>query len=393
MNRNPTYRRPKWLEKLDPKFNTLSFHLQHPEIDPDIYIRSQHVALGDMVLKKRRIYLDQKYWIYCRDVIRGKPQHPLHPEIYKLLSNAVKAGEAVCPASHLVLEETLKQEDSESRYLTATVVQELSTGISLQAYPVLSQAEILHFLITTRPYPVNAYPCEQLAWTHIGNVFGHISPISTGFDANTEKAIRKSWFDLMGGIQLPTLTESLYPLPPEISGLYSNRYYDEQNQQCRKHANDFSSFTDVFLVEISGALDVFQDELAEAQKYLFQKHLGQKDIIVPEAQLAEGTRQLSNLIYHAFRLDKIRGQLPGLRIMAGLHAAIRYKHQKHGKGDRHDHLHARVALPYCNLFLTEKTLGHLLCDRPLEYDKLYGCRVVWDPVQVLDALTDILKPI
>lgn len=222
-------------------------------------------------------------------------------------------------------------------------------------------------------------------------MFGHISPVSTGFDGNTEKAIRKAWFDLMGGIQFPVLAETLYPIPFEIRGLLSGRY-DEQNEQCRKHAKDFNSFPEVFLIEISGALDVYQDELAEAQRYLFQKHVGQKDIIVPENQLAEGTRQLSNLIYHAFRLGKIKGQLPGLRIMAGLHAAIRYKHQKHNKGDRHDHLHARVALPYCNLFLTEKTLGHLLCDRPLEYDKLYGCRVAWDSAQALAALDDILKP-
>lgn len=107
MDQNTTYRQQEWFEKLDPQFNTLSFHLQHPEIDPDIYIRSQHVAIGDQVLKKRRIYLDQKYWIYCRDVIRGKPQHPLHPEIYKLLSNAVKSGVAVCPASHLILREPI----------------------------------------------------------------------------------------------------------------------------------------------------------------------------------------------------------------------------------------------------------------------------------------------
>ncbi|MEK6699470.1 MAG: hypothetical protein AABZ10_10585 [Nitrospirota bacterium] len=390
MNDNPKYVRPEWLQALDPKFDTLSFHIQHPEISPDVYIRSQHIALGQQVLAKRRIYLDQKYWIYCRDVVRGRPQHPLHSEIYKVLGQAVKSGTAICPASHLILEETLKQEDPESRHLTATIVQELSTGVSLQAFPVLSQAEILHFLITTRPWPVDAFPCEQMAWTYIGNVFGHISPVSTAFDADTENAIRKAWFDSMGGIQFPVLAERLFPLPFEIARSHSGRY-DEQNEQCRKHEKDFSSFPEVFLIEISDALDVYKDELAEAQKYLFQKYIGQKDVIVPDDQLAEGTRQLSNLIYHAFRLGKITDQLPGLRIMAGIHAAMRYKHQKHRKGDRHDHLHARVALPYCNLFLTERTLGHILCDKPLEYDKLYGCRVAWEPGDALGALNDVLQ--
>jgi len=390
MNQNATYKRTEWLKKLDPKFNTLSFHLQHPEVDPDNYIRSQQVALGDQVLKKRRIYLDQKYWIYCRDVVRGKPQHPLHRDIYKLLSNAVRSGVAICPASHLILEETLKQDDAESRKLTAIIVQELSAGISLHGFPILSQAELLHFLITTRPWAVDAYPFEQMAWTHIGNIFGHMSPVSTGFDGGTENAIQKAWFDLMGAIEFPVLAETLYPLPGHITELFSGNY-DKQNEECRKHENDFSSFPEVFLIELSGALDVYKDELSEAQKYIFRKHVAQKDVTVPEDQLAEGTRQLSNLIYHAFRLGKITSQLPGLRIMAGIHAAIRFRHQKHRKGDRHDHLHARVALPYCNLFLTERTLGHLLCDKILEYDKLYSCRIAWTPADALKALDDILN--
>jgi hypothetical protein len=381
---------PDWIQALDPKFHTLSFHLQHPEVSRDEYIRSQYVALGEQVLAQRRIYLDQKYWIYCRDVVRGRPRDPLHTEIYEALRHAVKSGKAVCPASHLILEETLKQEDPESRLLTATIVQELSAGAALQPFPVLFQAEILHFLGATHPQPVDLYPCEQMAWTYIGDVFGHMSPVSTAFDADTEKAIQKAWFDLMAGMPFPVLAESLSPVPANI--LHTPpEFYDEQNEQCRMHEKDFSSFPGVFLMELAGGLDVHRDELAEAQLYLYQKHTGQDTVAVLTDDIAEGTRMLSNLIYHAFRLGRIERQLPGLRIIAGIHAAMRYKRQKHRKGDRHDHLHARAALPYCNLFLTEKTLGHLLCDKPLEYDKLYGCRIAWEPEDALRAIDAVLN--
>ena len=381
---------PEWLQALDPKFDTLSFHLQHPEISPDEYIRSQHIALGGQVLAKRRIYLDQKYWIYCRDVVRGRPRNPLHTEIYEVLRHAVKSGRALCPASHLILEETLKQEDPESRHLTATIVQELSAGVALQPFPVLFQAEILHFLTTTRPWPVDVYPCEQMAWTYIGNVFGHMSPVSTAFDADTEKAIQKAWFDLMTAMQFPLLAKSMFPPPSDILRT-PLEFYDKQNEQCRMHENDFSSFPEVFLIELAGGLDVHKNELGAVQLYLDQKHVGQDGVVVPTDNIAEGTRMLSNLSYHAFRLGKIERQLPGLRIIAGIHAAMRYKRQKHRRGDRHDHLHARVALPYCDLFLTEKSLGHLLCDKPLEYDRLYGCRVAWGPEDALHAIDALLN--
>lgn len=124
---------------------------------------------------------------------------------------------------------------------------------------------------------------------------------------------------------------------------------------------------------------------------MYEKHTGKRADDVAREEVEDGVLKLSNLIYHAFRLGKIRQQLPGLRIMAGIHAATRHKGQKFRRGDRHDHLHARVALPYCDLFLSEKSLGLLLTKKPLEYDELYGCRIAWEPEEAIAEIEHLLN--
>ena len=98
---------------------------------------------------------------------------------------------------------------------------------------------------------------------------------------------------------------------------------------------------------------------------------------------------MQNLVGNLFKYGKVGASLPGIRILAGIHAALRYKRQPLKKGDMHDHMHARIALPYCDFFLTEKNLGNLLTRPPLEYDKLYGCRVLWQDEQILAALEEL----
>jgi hypothetical protein len=318
----------------------------------------------------------------------GKCHDPVLIKIYEVLKHAIETGKAFCPANSVLLEETLKQSDLETRQITSTIIQELSTGIALQPFPDLCRTEILHFLEATRPWPVEIYPLEQLVWTYIGNIFGHAMPESRMLDNAAMNALKKSWFDLMGRMSFPSLIKSfassstvIYRTPDE--------FYEKLNTNCKLHENDFSSFLDIFLIELTGILDVEKEDLGISLLNLFKKDTQRPT--AEESDLSEGIRLFSNMIYHAFRLGKIERQLPGHRIMAGIHAAIRYKGQKHRKGDNHDHLHARAALPYCNIFLTERVLGHLLCDKPLEYDKFFGCQVSWEPEESLRLIEEAIR--
>jgi hypothetical protein len=98
-------------------------------------------------------------------------------------------------------------------------------------------------------------------------------------------------------------------------------------------------------------------------------------------------RRLGNLIRAGFEARRISTEIPGVHISSGLHAAVRLdRNRKYKANDFEDFRHAVVALPYYDIFCTEKSLRHLLCHQPLQYDQAYGTRVVSDDAEVLDAL-------
>jgi hypothetical protein len=107
-----------------------------------------------------------------------------------------------------------------------------------------------------------------------------------------------------------------------------------------------------------------------------------------EQQDASSGQILANMIYHAFRLNKVAHQFPSLRIGAGLHAALRWdKTRRYKPNDLFDFRHAIAALPYCDLFFTETALHHLIQDRNLKFDEYFKCKTAHKPADALGLMT------
>ena len=369
--------------------STLQYHINNPGISADQYIRNKDIELGTHVMKMGRVYLDQNYWIYCRDVALGNPRHPDHKQLFEMLVNGVECGKIICPASHTILEETLKQDDDITKNLTADIVQRLSKGITLQPFEVLFDAEIRHFLYSQIHSKEALCAPEQLAWTYVGNIFSHLSPIIPGCDQNTQNAFRKYWYDFMSTISFQSLIKLISSSDANVPQIRSE-FYAQQNYNCKIHENDYSSFKQVLLIEVKGVLDVYKENLKGAMLYLYEKGTGHSSKEISKDDSNKYAGYLANIIYHAFNQNKMSTQLPRLHIMSGIHAAIRYNKQKHHKGDIEDHNNACFALPYCDVFLTEKNLGHLLTTKPLNYNELYKCRVEWEPHNALLAIEELL---
>ena len=96
----------------------------------------------------------------------------------------------------------------------------------------------------------------------------------------------------------------------------------------------------------------------------------------------------ANLIYHAFRLNKLTSELPSLRVSAGLHAALRWdKTRKYKRNDLHDFHHAVAAIPYCDYFFTEHSLRQLLAHNGLRFSELFPCQTISSVADSLKALS------
>jgi len=64
----------KWFEKFDTQLCRLKWHLSQPATDFRDYSEDKRLALGEIVSKRKKIYLDYNWWIYLTEAKQGKSQ-------------------------------------------------------------------------------------------------------------------------------------------------------------------------------------------------------------------------------------------------------------------------------------------------------------------------------
>ena len=125
--------------------------------------------------------------------------------------------------------------------------------------------------------------------------------------------------------------------------------------------------------------------------YIYEQDTGQ-NAREDETAKQEGGRMVANLIYNAFRLNKLTRELPSLWLGAGFHAAVRWDLKRKFKAnDLPDFRHAVAAIPYCDFFLTERSLRHLVSDRNLRLETLFPCKTFADASSAIKALETICR--
>jgi hypothetical protein len=83
--------------------------------------------------------------------------------------------------------------------------------------------------------------------------------------------------------------------------------------------------------------------------------------------------------------------LPTLRILAGGNSRIRAEQgRKFKQGDGADLFHAASAIPYCDTFLTDRSLHHLLTTAPTDYAVLYGAKVLSSVTEAIEHLSQLV---
>ncbi len=367
------------------------FHLTQRGTTYAEYSKKKRVELGLSILPKVRIYLDTKYWIYCRDALYGNPQKSSHGKIYSLLSDLTERDEVLCPGNWTILEELFKQKDSISRKKTALVIEAFSHNVMLEAYPLLVRIEMLHMLSKLYKGDEHVYPLTQLVWGHCGHILGECVPGNTAFDGETQNALQKTFYDIMSSISFSEFADILSEANFDIASYLcvdSAEYLKTRNHDNESHKKDFNSFKQVFEIELAGMVDEMRPDIEDAFAYLYFKETGKRPT---KQEKAEGIADKlpTNFFFHAFRMNKLATEFPQLHIVSNIHAALRYKQIPFKKGDFHDHFHSCSALPYCDYFFTERKLANLLTSSPLCLDEQYNCKVLFDEEQIIGELQSV----
>lgn len=325
-------------------------------------MRQKRVKLGAEVASRRRIYLDQRFWLLLRDASLGNCRESGIAELLSFLRASVKEGLLICPISESVFVELLKQGDDSTRMATAELIDELSRGVTLIPFDERVRQELCNSFYQ-HAGATELIPIEELVWTKLSYVLGEIHPSNTPFQREDELALQKAFADHMWDISLREMVACI-GVPPSASMDWDS-IATRLNDNNKAHRSTLRSYPQTLKIELEGGLSLFRDELIQLSIEIEQRGYSVGSRL---AHLSEKKR------FEAFVFS-----IPTLHISASCHAAVRWDQKRNLCGnDLFDFHHAQAALAYCNVFLTEKPLSDMLNQRHLDLIR-YGCRTFWSP--------------
>jgi hypothetical protein len=232
--------------------DTLAEHLLHPEVSMEEHLRRSVITLGRSLGPRRAIYLDTKFWILLRDAERF-PDQAEGADLLDLLRRGVANGTLFCPISESVFVELMKQSDHASRLATASLIDDLSLGVTLIEQEMRLAAEIAHVMYA-KSGRNNLHPLEHLVWCKLSFVLGFLYPTRTGFDPATELAVQKAFFDHMWAIPLRQMITMIGDA--DMPGKDLSDIALMLNDGIAAHADELRSFEQTYAAEVRGMVDL-----------------------------------------------------------------------------------------------------------------------------------------
>lgn len=351
--------------------STLEKHLASPDVTTEAHVRAKMVSLGELMLERKRVYFDTKFWILLRNAELGSNDEAV--SLLRTLRTRVAAKQLVCPIEPSVFLEMMKQSDAKTRIATARVIDDLSLGTCLVHPSQRIKQELCEFVYSSSGVN-DRFHLDELVWTKVSYILGITHPSETSFDSATEKAIQKAFFDHMWEISLEeivtTLGDRLFPK------LWDERSASRLNRANAAHAHEVVSFERTYRSEFIGLLDIFCEDVGE-MILSRSEAVGGIRTDATDSQRMESGRSIMKIIDVAIRKHRpIVKTLRTAHIGALCHAAIRKDKARSLTGnDLHDFHHAQAAVGYCDAFFTDKPLHALLSQRRLGLAADFDCAI------------------
>lgn len=318
------------------------------------------------------IYLDTNFWVRLRDAARGTGI----AEAVRLLGRLramVRGREALCVSQIYSLLEVGKQEE-ESLRVTADLLDELTEGVAIAATDDLLRWECAEFIAAT----IHRDVAQGLgAWTKVGQIHKSAVPdlpgpaTPAGREAVLKASIDSLWNLSFGGafelLDWDTKNKLGFQLDDETLA----RVEERKAEQLAKNLTRDQVRANEFAQQVRARVMPVATDLLRAW------HVTRG---FPEgmAALLGDLHAVERAAVDQFTERSLGRLLPGLAIMTELYAlyeADRDTKKPLTSHDWFDSCHAAAALPYCDVFLTERNLAHKL-RQLLKADAQYGCQII-----------------
>lgn len=354
--------------------DNFEYHKGNNSVSLEEYYRQRRLKLGCEVASKKVVYLDTKFWLLLRDASLYPDKKVNVTDFLKLCVELVKSGRFIFPISEDIYWEITKQVDPRTLKATARLIDKLSQGISVVGYDERVKSEVLHFMYHSMGKVV--FEMNQIAWTKLPYHMGFSTFEIPILSYSDNLMMQKAFLDQMWCTSMLDMIEFMQKggsleRAPDI------KVADKLNAGKTLHQDEAKSFRQMYLNEVGGVVGLFREDLAAIAFYIYEKESGKRmSTAEKESHKTESMRLWGNVIYNLFKMKKIGKLLPSINIAASLHAAVRWDQKRSFvDNDFHDFRHAVAALPYCDYFFTERSLAHLITQKNLSFDRLYGCKV------------------
>lgn len=361
--------------------------MTEPSELPELWQRRRELAA--VVLNKRRLYLDTKFWSFLCDVALGESTDAELVRMSESLRRAAADGWLVCPIEFHTFAELIKQRLPAKRALTAELIDEASLGVTVVMPPERVFIEALRFLQAAPSGPPFPGPPIGEVWTKTAYFIGHGSLTSKRLPSDQLERLNRLFAERLWGMGLTEILAVLgenLPAANEWQQTLASRLNDEKGP-ARDRAK---SFPQLYRDEFRGTLDVFAPSIGDTMIYLFGRAGGDSDSVTG-TERDNAARHLTALISAALEKHDLAHHLPTVHIMATLFAAMQWdRSRRYKENDFADFGHAAAALTYCDGFATERSLAAMV--KQAKLDTLYDCAVMVKPSEVTEWL-DRMRPL
>jgi hypothetical protein len=380
--------RENTMPRFDPRLGpdvaaSLEYHRARPEITSAQHLASLEEEAACEALGTARVYLDLRYWIFLRDADLGKPQKPVHAKLLEEILRGVAEGRFVCPITEAVFFEVDRQGNTERRMQTVRMIDRLCRGIVIKNSCYRAVCEIHDFFeAASVRQELPTVPCRRV-WVRPYSFLG--TPQISGWGAAEDLAINKAFLSYAWTRSLEDLlTDTPVPDGSSDDALRANAV--RITESSAKHVSEMRSFEQVFADEVAGLIDAHRAEIGHAFRPYAGAMLQAAGADSHDPSTVE--QHALNLACSAIATPKPRRAFPLIRILAGLHAFIRWQRQRAFTfNDIFDLRHAAAAIPYCDVFLTEKFVKTACTSSLLDFGTAYGTRIICDDDEALDAVS------
>ena len=357
------------------------------EIDANQYLELYQKMLAKGVSQIPKLYLDTKFWVLLRD--SKSKTNDEGTKLLELLRQLVFNRRLICVIQAASFLEIAKQ-STESLLVISNIVDELTDSISIASEEELQKLEATNYVRSK----LNAPPISQhYAWTKAGlilysNAVGHISNfLPKTLDKASANALLKSTIDVLWQAQLADILQAFnWDTAEKLSASIDQSTIEAIENRKEARTKENHSLQAIRKHEFETFIPLKYTTIFERTTFRIAREAG-KQIAFKDIQ-DDTDRLLDEAVREAVS-GELNNSMPNTVIQTHLYCLYEHDARKRlTSNDWFDMCHASVALPYCDIFLTEKHLRHQICN-VLEFDQLYNCEVLASVDEAIERLEQL----